>query len=252
MEKITIGNDIKLKVTLTSVFGVTNKMDIKQGRCFLINKTLQQQNSCATCNTAYTLDSCCVPCYYSFPHRHYSSHWYILPYNGFGYTPDFRCIYNRCNRIGCCTHSCNYEVELPVQFTEQENVVIIDYPACKQRFTGVYDLKFVFEIYVRGYNDRNVKTITVDCMDAFELVSEGGKCGIIEVEFVNSEPGGDGGSGTDNYVVNGSFDYETNQTDNNPKLTLQMNTGDNVVIDMADLAWGYPDKESTGGNEIQG
>ena len=31
-----------------------------------------------------------------------------------------------------------------------------------------------------------------------------------------------------------------------------MNTGDNVVIDMADLAWGYPDKESTGGNEIQG
>jgi len=80
-------------------------------------------------------------------------------------------------------------------------------------------------------------------------VSEGGKCGIIEVEFVNSESGGDGGSGTDNYVVNGSFDYETNQTDNNPKLTLQMNTGDNVVIDMADLAWGYPDKES---NETQG
>lgn len=249
METITIGNDIKLQITLTSVFGISNKMDIKQGRCFLINKTLQEQNSCAQCNTAYTLNSCSVPCYYGLPHRHYVSHWHILPYNGFGVYPDWRCIYNRYNHISCCTSSNCYEVELPVKFTEEDNVVIIDFPACKQRFTGVYNLKFVFDIYVRGYNERNVKTITVDCPNAFELVSEGGKCGVVEIEFVNNDPGEGGGSGTDNYVVQGNFDYETNQTDNNPKLTLQMNTGGNVVIDMADLAWGYPDRESNG---IQG
>lgn len=249
MDQIRIGNDIKLKITLEDLFGITDRMNIKRAKCFLINKTMLEQKGCSDCNTAYTLHSCAVPRYYGFPHYHYKSHWHILPYNGFGIYPDWHHIWHRYNFMHhpCCD-TCGYELQLPVKFTDLDDVVIVDFPAFKQKHAGVYKLVFVFDVYVKGYNEFNIKTVTVDYDDAFELVDEGGSVGNITVEIVDSE-GGDGGDdsedyGTDNYVTSGKFDYETDETDNNPKMTLTMNSGENVVVDMSDLAWGYPDKDA--------
>lgn len=250
MDTIRIGNDIKLQITLESLFGITNAMNIKRAKCFLINKSMLDKHECPKCNTAYTLHSCAVPKYHGYPYYHYRSHWHILPYNGFGIYPNWHHVWHRYNCIGnnCC-EPCGYELQLPVKFTDQDNVVIVDFPAFKQRYTGVYKLTFVFDVYVEGYNEFNVKTVTIDYDNVFELVDGDGAVGTITVDIVNSDHDDEGGGdddydGTDNYVVSGEFNYEAEGTDNTPKMTFTMNNGDEVKVDMSDLAWGYPDKGS--------
>ena len=247
MDQIRIGTDIKLKITLEKLFGISDRVNIKRAKCFLINKTMLEQKGCSDCHTAYTLHSCAVPRYYGFPHFHYRSHWHILPYNGFGIYPDWHHVWHRYNfmhHYNCCD-TCGYELQLPVKFTTSDDVVIVDFPAFKQKHLGVYKLTFVFDVYVKGYNEFNIKTVTVDYDDAFELIAND-DTDSMTVEIVNNEEEEEGGEdyGTDNYVVNGSFDYEDEGADNTPKITLNMNNGEQVKVDMSDLAWSYPDAGS--------
>ena len=104
------------------------------------------------CNSGY-------PTYRAYPHRYC-----MAPYHGFGVNPDWHSIYH------VVPPKSSFEYSAPVMATEDQNVVEVAFPAEAQRFTGVYKLIIVAKVYAPGFNMANLKTITVDMPDVFELV----------------------------------------------------------------------------------
>jgi hypothetical protein len=47
----------------------------------------------------------------------------------------------------------------------------VAFPAEHQLYTGVYKLVIVAKVYAPGFNKYNLKTVTIDVPDVFELVS---------------------------------------------------------------------------------
>jgi hypothetical protein len=54
--------------------------------------------------------------------------------------------------------------------TSEQNIVEVSFPAEHQLHTGVYSLIIVAKVYAPGYNKENLKTITADIPNVFELV----------------------------------------------------------------------------------
>ena len=122
--------------------------------------------------------------------------------------------------------------------TKDQNVVEVSFPARAQLYTGKYKLVVVAEVYAPGFNPMNLKTITVDMPDVFELVSttqEGIDTGIsINVDTVTDIlPGGDSQqevSYDDIYVNQGAYG------DNS--IALNRTDGSTVNVDISEItAW---------------
>ena len=79
-----------------------------------------------------------------------------------------------------------------VSFTENRNVVEVDFPATAQLYTGDYDVVLVSKIYKPGFGD-NTATVTVDYSDIFTLVgeNEAGETGAVVIEKVQTYLPGD-------------------------------------------------------------
>ena len=103
---------------------------------------------------------CCAgfPTYRAYPRRYYT-----IPYGGFGIYPEFG---------GLCKKIKRNPVEYvaPVIATESPNVVEVMFPADQQLSTGVYKLVLVIRLYVPGYGSCNIRTVTNDYPDVFQLV----------------------------------------------------------------------------------
>lgn len=185
----------------------------------------------------------CLECFHATPYnictsgyptwRAYPQRFAFTPYHGYGISPEWGGIYHKVPKRP------NFEYYAPVLATEDQNVVEVAFPAEAQRFTGVYKLIVVAKVYAPGFNSHNLKTITVDMPNVFELVKtteEGIDTGIdINVSHVqdvltNIGDYASGDSYDDIYVNSGEYE------DNN--ITLMRTDGIPVDVDTSEFtAW---------------
>lgn len=132
------------------------------------------------------------------------------------------------------------EYRAQVYATGEQNVVEVAFPAEHQLHTGVYKLVVVAKVYAPGYNRYNLKTITIDVPDVFELVStseEGSDTGfLINVSnVINSVPSAEEETYVpdveDRYVRYGNLDGST--------LLLNRTDDVDVDIDLSDITSWY-------------
>lgn len=165
------------------------------------------------------------PTWRAYPTRHG-----FLPYRGFGVRPGWNGIYKPLPVIN------DIEYRAGVYATDHQNVVEVSFPAEHQLHVGKYKLVVVAKIFAPGYNNQNLKTITVDIPDVFELVktSEEGYNSDITVKVMNLRdilPDGDvyDASPKDVYVDEGDVDSDMN------RIRLGRTDMESVDIDMSSL-----------------
>lgn len=211
MMKIRIGNDINLAVNLLGSKNI-DAVNLQSVNAYLINKTkyedlldqqhreqalMQDEMDIRKARVKYVsrfpvepypiefrptpYDLCCggVPCYHARPLH------YIPVYHGFGVYPhtfesgiwhkddmedlyvkagfkymDMQKEYDRCRFLA------------PVEATDTKSRIKVFFPAEAQLYTGVYKLVIVAKLYEPGYSKNNLRTVTMDYEDVFELVSK--------------------------------------------------------------------------------
>lgn len=170
------------------------------------------------CNSGY-------PAYRIYPGRYYAT-----PYHGYGIYPNFGAL---CKKP---VSPMDFKYVAEAYATEEQHVVEISFPASDQKYTGTYSLIIVAQVYAPGFNSKNLKTITVDIPNVFDLVStteEGVNTGIaasvtdvidnISYEYVNPY--------IDVFVENGNYE--------NGSLQLSRTDGQNVNIDLSEATGWY-------------
>ena len=85
------------------------------------------------------------------------------PYHGFGVHPEWSGLYTKLPLI----NDTEYVAETTA--TIDPHIIEVTFPAEHQLYTGEYKLVLVVKLYVPGYH-HNIKTITVDMDNVFELV----------------------------------------------------------------------------------
>lgn len=99
------------------------------------------------------------PTWRAYPHQYCAAH-----YHGFGIHPCWEGIYKPLPILDKIEYRAN------VMATKKQNVVEVSFPATHQYHTGKYTLILVVKVYAPGFNHNNIKTITIDLPDVFELV----------------------------------------------------------------------------------
>ena len=177
--------------------------------------------------TPYDVMNSGYPTWRAYPHAYCAA-----PYHGYGWHPEWGGIYKP------LPHKHDFEYFAPVMATAKQHQVEVSFPARAQRFTGVYKLVIVAEVFAPGFNRSNLKTITVDMPDVFELVKtteEGINTGIgINVDTVNDVlPSGDAEPDityNDIYVDEGSYGDNI--------IRLDRTDGTQVGVDVSEFtAW---------------
>lgn len=183
--------------------------------------------------TEYSVCTSGCPSYRAFPRRYRT-----IPYGGFGLHPEFGGLYKKLPK------PMDFEYVAQVLSTSEQNIVEVSFPAEHQLHTGVYSLIIVAKVYAPGYNKENLKTITADIPNVFELVDNlqaGIDTGItIKVNQIidnlsNRKP--QGVTADDVYVDAASY------TDN--KILLARTDGENIDVDLSGSTGWYiePDKD---------
>ena len=170
---------------------------IRKVKAFLINVSKQKEyedfmrkktrfiarypiEPCLECfhSTPYNICNSGYPTWRAYPHSYCAA-----PYHGYGVTPEWNTIYHK------LPPKPRFEYRAPVIATKDQNIVEVAFPAEAQFYTGLYKLVLVAKVYVPGFNYQNLKTITVDASNVFELVKtteEGIDTGVeINVNCVN-------------------------------------------------------------------
>ena len=93
-----------------------------------------------------------------------SGHYGWRAYPGFGVYPHWGALYHRMPKV----NPVEYYAE--VMATDKQNVVEVMFPAEAQLYTGKYKLVIVAKLFAPGFNNKNLKTVTLDVPDVFELV----------------------------------------------------------------------------------
>lgn len=176
--------------------------------------------------------------------RTYPRPYMMAPFHGFGLHPRWTGIYKPLPMINDIEYRAN------VSATDHQNVVEVSFPAEHQLHTGVYKLIIVAKIYAPGFNNKNLKTITVDVPDVFELVktSEEGRDGDVVVNVMNLRdrlPDGERYEYTspDIYVNQGTVDADENM------IQLGRTDEDIVNVDMTSLT-GWLDADAEPQEEL--
>lgn len=235
--KIRIGNDIRLKVGLKNVGQEGSYAHIRFVKCYLVNETaeiarkqkLEREtkfisrfpivNNCPCYSpTEYSVHTCGCAGYYHNPINNV-----VGDYTGFGVKPNW-------NRLYPCHRCINPNVYLcHTEYTEVPGVVNCYFPATDQLNCGKYKLVVVAGIYQSGYWPNNIRTITAQYDNVFELVNDStGTTGNIEI-IVGEEAWP---IVSDKFVNNGRFvkniDASAPEDENN--LVLTLNSGEQIQI----------------------
>ena len=192
MQRIRIGNDVRLNLTLRGP-RTYDQANIKQLKCYLINTSMldyfpvdcfwnKHVHGCGCVN-----DRCGHPKYHALPHCRY-----------------YDCCHNDCNRYShsfCCMldpHGCNPAAGpgiLPPKYNKpydavnccacedftylaysrvlpKANSIQCYFPAKDQMFCGVYKLIVQAMIYEPGWGRTDLHTYTMDYGDVFQLVDD--------------------------------------------------------------------------------
>ena len=203
---IRIGNDIRIRMTLSNKIDMVN---IKQLRCYLINTSAE---GCGYCHdrckirhrfprepfpqfytpSRYTLNVCGEPRYHAVPwnmKRHYSNfggpfhdyHWWP-EYHGFGLKPGkfaadpaqgCFCEVGGCNH--CC--DCDHKFLLPSKLLAGKNQIECYFKAKDQIMCGDYKLVVSVTVYEPGWGCDNLHTFTIDKGVIFTLSPDSGSFG---------------------------------------------------------------------------
>lgn len=174
--------------------------------------------SCNICNSGY-------PTYKALPGRYY-----VFPYGGYGVYPNFSGL---CKKLAS-NNDFKYIAE--AYATEKQHIVEISFPAEHQRTLGNYSLIIVAKVYAPGYNSKNLKTITVDIPNVFELVEtteEGINTGInaTATDVIDNLSYENEDVPDDVYVNSG--DYSDNA------IQLGRTDGQSVSIDLSEITGWY-------------
>ena len=185
MKKIRIGNDIRLAVDLRKQLTnsaqegeeVNDSINVRQVSAYLINTTKLAEYKQKAKNrsnfigrfprepfshdyqtTAWCLCGCGKPTWNAYPTNAGEV------YSGFGTQP-----YKGLAELKKLSKSIQYNAKCSA--TNQQSVILVDFPAEDQLYKGVYTLILVAKIYAPGYNQHNLKTYTFDMPNVFELVA---------------------------------------------------------------------------------
>ena len=207
-KQIRIGNDIRLKITLTPSderhqFSTFDQSSIKEVRCYLINTSMKEDHKKFRRvgfpeyyhPTAYNINNSGFPSYHMEPANvcnydrfvpdFHDFHWWP-GFRGFGIHPEhFHGPHMRKECFGP-----NHEPEFNPWYLAdswalgEKNTLTCMFPARDQIMCGVYKLVVVITVYERGWGRHNLRTYTIDKGEVFELVDDGGKSGnvIINVD----------------------------------------------------------------------
>lgn len=170
---IRIGNDIKLDVTIQELNGM-DIINIKSLKCIIVNTTPMLGDNHGT---AYEIHRCGLPTYHVHPAHQcwgYGIH-PCAPKNWFhGIYPHHQWMFH--NPYGCHhlipipVHNKPFEFIAPVKALPERNKVRVFFPASAQMLCGLYSLTFIIELYEPGYHCNDLRTVTVDYNNIFELV----------------------------------------------------------------------------------
>lgn len=200
------------------------KRDIKKQTKFITRFPIEPYCE-AYSASPYNVHGCGYPTWRAYPYNMFSR------YHGFGCNPKFAGLDNPLPMVNDIEYHAN------VAATSDQHVVEVQFPAEHQLHLGVYKLVIVAKIYVPGYNAQNLKTITIDMPDVFELVgnSKDAIDGDIKLNVyrINNIPYEDEDSTFqgDVYVSNGVL--------GNNVLTLDRTNGTHVDIDLSSIAGWY-------------
>lgn len=195
MQKIRIGNDIRLNLTLRGP-RTYNRANIKQLKCYFVNTSMIDcfqvdcQHCCHQCNKhaqgCGCISRCGHPKYHVLPHCCYHdcrnndfrcSHYFGCMPDNHVYNPAIgHCILPpKCNKpydaVSCC--NCDdftylaYSRVLP-----KANAIQCYFPANDQAFCGIYKLIIQAIVYEPGWGRTDLRTYTMDYGDVIELVDD--------------------------------------------------------------------------------
>lgn len=188
MQKIRIGNDVRLNITLRGAH-TYNSANIKQLRCYLVNTDYDDKNSCDTCKDKYSIHACGCPTYHVWPtHKRYKEDECPCREHAYPPVPVWGKPMHRINPVHpidpVCPDApdwCKYLC--PSKLGSAENSAIVYFPACDQLMTGIYKLVAVITTFEPGWGETNLRTYTVDYGSVIELVSDNtGVSGDIEID----------------------------------------------------------------------
>ena len=234
--KVRIGNDIRLQVQL-SFAGAQESVNILSLKAVFINRTLKDEFlkeykkknrfihrfpiepfSDEFQPTEYNIHSTGNPRYRAFV---------MNQYNGFGVYPDWKNVmpFKKMDIT---------EYVSKVSRTQDPSSVVAVFPASVQKYAGEYDLIVTAQVYDDGYED-NVRTVTVDYKNVFELVSSSEESDVndaVQISINNiSEPP----STHDYFVISGSYD--------NNEILLQRNDNATIHVDIDPVSGWYEQPE---------
>lgn len=157
MQKIRIGNDIRINISLVdkTEYSASN---IKNIKCYLVNKTLIESMNKKCCNSQYLLNWCGCPTYHVLPHCRNKFY-----YNGRDF--DCKCEMDKYRPLDKTKYLMESELDA-------NNNVINAYFPSKDQICGVYQLIVVVETFVPGWGKRQLKTNTIDYGEIFEIVDK--------------------------------------------------------------------------------
>lgn len=177
MEKIRIGNDIRVRSTLSEL-GSWDSASIKQLRAYFIRVEDEQYDQNHTSKypqfytpTQYSINACGCYQYNMYPCNMYYNdpHWFP-GYNGFGV---------------CSTpfEHCSNEFQAPVKVLPETNRFEAYFPADCQKYLGEYKLVFVVCLYESGWGLNNVRTFTIDKGSVFVLSDKSGTQSSVDIDL---------------------------------------------------------------------
>ena len=202
MQRIRIGNDVRLNLTLRGP-RTYDQANIKQLKCYLINTSMLDYFpvDCFCCKHVHgcgcVKDRCGHPKYHALPHCRY----YDCCHNDF-YHPDccHDCFHHCSHDFHCMLdpHGCNPAAGpgvLPPKYNKpydavnccacedftylaysrvlpKANSIQCYFPAKDQMFCGVYKLIVQAMIYEPGWGRTDIHTYTMDYGDVFQLVDD--------------------------------------------------------------------------------
>lgn len=157
----------------------TNSVCIRSVKAILVNETLKKKimddvkNKSkfisrfprepymrAFCSSPYNIHSSGYQTWRAFPQEYM-----FASYHGFGVKPNWNDIYRPLPKRNDVEYIANAAA------TDKQNIVEVMFPAEHQLHTGTYSLIIVAKVYAPGYNSQNLRTITVDVPNVFELVN---------------------------------------------------------------------------------
>ena len=196
MQKIRIGNDIRLNLTLNGPH-VYDRANIKQLKCYFVNTSMPDcfqmccKHCCCSCDKnvngcGYMTNMCGHPKYHVLPHccHHNCCH------------NDFYCNHDLCCMLD--PHGCNPAAGpgiLPPKYRKQydavnccacddftylaysrvlpeANTIQCYFPAKDQAFCGIYKLIVQIIVYEPGWGRADLRTYTIDYGEVIELVDD--------------------------------------------------------------------------------